>query len=709
MAPLVEKKVAPTNKDSPGSKSSKMHRRSRSGKASRDRHHLAWPAADLGPGCFTCRLRRKKCDEGKTKCKACRHLGLDCEYKRPHWWSNSDTRRKHKEHIKTLIKRTKTTEKSMSSQSQCMSRPKPMLPAGVLTTLSDPTSHLPGPGSDDPQDEYDPVFDQGFVTTPGLYEPYSSGLYMPHPESYNQGYPWEIDIKTERHTYINDELARRDSSISTFNTFAPPPPHAILPSFTGEETNHFHSADMRHSTLNGDEDFDMNYFGASHLMPGSQPQCSMIPLEDCDRPLFDHLLENVLPLLFPILEANQPGFFRADVILPALENNKAYLHACLVVAATHLKYNSTAVSSTVEDDLLRHKHAFVKTVVDSLNHDMNHHEMLDALLGIVSLQGCIGSASHHEKELIPWHQHFQSVGDVVQRLNLTDALETSSQTGEQPSFNMTLTAWVDILGATMLGKPPRFANSYRNMLFARASAGLERLMGCDDLAMYVLSEVACLDSLKMRGTLNDIEICSHVTSLAKTLDAIEPEDSLQGPQIPYSRSGALRPKQLSKTISAIFRKAVRIYLCSLVPEFNRYADAIVNLVSQMADLIHFIPSGPAGFDRSLVWPMLICGANSIPASPFRRVLAERCEALGDAADHGSFGRMVRLLHEVWRRNDDIVISAGVCEATPVTAGSPGGSISTPIASANAPTTMTRNQNIHWRDVMQQTEWDFLLI
>jgi hypothetical protein len=144
----------------------------------------------------------------------------------------------------------------------------------------------------------------------------------------------------------------------------------------------------------------------------------------------------------------------------------------------------------------------------------------------------------------------------------------------------------------------------------------------------------------------------------------------------------------------------------------------------MADLLQYIPSGPTGFDRCLVWPMLICGVNSIPASPFRRALSERCEALGDTADHGSFGRMVRLLHEVWRRNDDIVISAGVCEATPVTAGSPGGSISTPIAStapmmgatagagagpSASSTTVPRNQNVHWRDVMQQNGWDFLLI
>ncbi len=76
-------------------------------------------SAKLAQGCFTCRLRRKKCDEAKPKCKACRHLGLDCEYKRPHWWSNNETRRKHKEFIKSIIKRTKTNEKNLAAQSNC--------------------------------------------------------------------------------------------------------------------------------------------------------------------------------------------------------------------------------------------------------------------------------------------------------------------------------------------------------------------------------------------------------------------------------------------------------------------------------------------------------------------------------------------------------------------------------------------------------------
>ncbi|KAL6243875.1 DNA-binding transcriptional regulator ume6 [Rhinocladiella similis] len=718
MAPTKERKAAPIAKASPSAstKSSKMHRRSRS-------------------GCFTCRLRRKKCDEAKPKCKACRNLGLDCEYKRPHWWINNENRRQQKEHIKTVIKRTKTNEKNIAAQSAYGTRG----------------------SSDGSPDEYDPNFDPSFATTPGIFTPFGPDVYMTH-DPYSQGFPWEVDVKTEMHTYVNDELTRRDSSMSTFSTWVPPPPHAMLPSYTGDDFPQSELYEQRQDSWTAEDPVSFNVFDFNHVGRQPGPQCSMIQLDDCDRPLFNHLLDNVLPLLFPVLEANQPGSVRADAVLPALENNKAYLHSCLLAAATHMKDTRTSFGSVVDDESMRHRLAFVTIVVDALNSDTHHSEMLDALLGMISLQGCVGSSSNPEKELIPWHQHFQTAADIVQKLNLPTILEGLHVTGGHPAFNMTLTAWIDILGATMEGKAPRFSNTYRNMFFAQATSGLEDLMGCNDLVMYLLSEVACLDSLKTDGRLDDISICSHITSLAQTLDQIEPAE---GPQIPYSKSGVLKPKQLTKNITAIFRKAARVYLCSLVPEYNRHQPATVNLISQMSDLMQFIPSGPNGFDRSLVWPMLICGVNSIPASPFRRMLAERCEMLGEAADHGSFGRMVHLLHEVWRRNDEMILSAGICEATPVTAGSPGGSISTPItasatctginiapapahgastltstpttttattttainpAPAPAPpppsssstttataTTVPRNQNVHWRDVMQQIGWDFLLM
>jgi hypothetical protein len=85
--------------------------------------------------------------------------------------------------------------------------------------------------------------------------------------------------------------------------------------------------------------------------------------------------------------------------------------------------------------------------------------------------------------------------------------------------------------------------------------------------------------------------------------------------------------------------------------------------------------------------------------------------------------MMRLLHEVWRRNDEIAISAGGCEATPITAESPntpllaigssvisgaGSQQSTPVKMQGAGIP-GQHHNVHWRDIMRENGWDWLLI
>ena len=84
------------------------------------KHVTAWGVElevnDCELGCFTCRLRRKKCDEGHPACRACTNLCVKCEYKRPIWWGNPEQRRLQKERIKNKIKQTKMIEKNGTMQ-----------------------------------------------------------------------------------------------------------------------------------------------------------------------------------------------------------------------------------------------------------------------------------------------------------------------------------------------------------------------------------------------------------------------------------------------------------------------------------------------------------------------------------------------------------------------------------------------------------------
>ncbi|KAF2842693.1 hypothetical protein M501DRAFT_925102 [Patellaria atrata CBS 101060] len=630
----------------------KMHRRSRS-------------------GCFTCRLRRKKCDEGKPGCRACKHLGLKCEYKRPMWWSNNEQRRQQKEIIKNIIKRTKLSEKQAQAVTMRTTSP-PSLCHSLPTsdTFSDSAARTRAV-SVESQFSLDCGFNH--VSTPD----YFSSMAMPPPQfapsyaSYPAFSPYEVDIKTERQMFINDIPTRRDSSISTFSTYQPPPHSGQT--VTAEnwiQQDYFESRRESYA----EEPLDLNFFDFPHG-PWTPSHQAMIQVDDCDQHLLNHFIDNVLRLIFPILEVNQHGSARTDVILPALENNKTYLHCCLSISAQHLKATQGLQGDQIDNDIMRHRYATISELCEALNRDTDHVQILEATLGMIFFQCSVGRPDDSLPD-IPWHQHFQAATSLVNKLELPQNLVAlNGNSHAQPPFNMTLTAWIDILGATMLGRAPAFADTYREKNMANAATGLAELMGCDDRIMYLISEIACLEALKNDG-MDDVTLCTHIKLLGDQISLTEPAPGTVG--VAYSGTGAIRPKQLSKNMTAVFRIAARIYLCSLVPDFDRHQPSIVNLVAMLTEQMNWIPNASDGFDRSLVWPLLIGGAVSLPDSTFRKMFSDRSALLGEASEFGSFGRIKELLKDVWQLNDDA-------------------------------STRGERQSVHWRDAMRSKGWDFLLI
>ena len=499
--------------------------------------------------------------------------------------------------------------------------------------------------------------------------PYDPNMQYPiYPET-----PYEVDIKTERQMYVNDVPTRRDSSTSTFSTYQPPPPHTALPSFPEEEWVH----DNVYETTNmyqPEEGIDFDFFDFSHGTRQASKQEALIQVDEADRPLLNHFIDNVLRLIFPILEINQHGSARSQVVLPALESNKCYLHCCLSIAAIHLKSTQGIQNEVIDADIVRHRYATIAELCASLNSDTDHEKILEATLGMIFFQCSVGRPDDTLPD-IPWHQHFQAGSSLVRKLGLHLSWMPGDHGKGHTPFNMTLTTWIDILGATMLGQSPQFAATYRDRNFANAPSGLCELMGCEDNIMYLICEIACLDALQNQGGVDDVGLCQMVGVLGKGLDETEPAPGTL--EYPYSSTNALRPNQLSRNMTAVFRMAARIYLCSLVPGSSKYDLSMLDLVAKLASILEIIPMGPDGFDRSIVWPLLIGGSMSTPESPFRAALANRVAHLGEHAEFGSFGRMVCLLQEVWRQSD------GQGEGT--------------------------SQDVHWRDVMQQKGWDFLLI
>jgi hypothetical protein len=591
------------------------------------------------------------------------------------WWSSGEQRRQQKEHIKQIIKRTQLSKKSTTTPQQPQQTTTPPSLCHSIPTSAEyypdslPQTRAPSVGSPFSGGGYDftQISPDGYFSMPPPPQP-----MPPHPQ-FPMFSPYEIDIKTERQVFVNDVPTRRDSTISTFSTFQPPPAADGMPAHPADSWVQQEYHDSIHETFN-EEPVDFNFFQYPHgsISPNHE---AVINVDDCDQYLLNHFFDNVLKLIFPILDANQHGSARSDVIIPALESNSAYLHCCLCIAATHMKATRSLDGDQIDKDIVRHRYAAISELCEALGQDTNHAGILEATLGMIFFECSVGRPNDALPD-VPWHQHFEAVSNLVQKLDLPGVVLNIAANGPvRPPFNMALTSWIDILGATMLGRAPTFADTYRDLNLSGRTAGLAELMGCDDRIMFLISEVACLDRQKNEG-LDEMLLCKYVEVLANEIGQLE--DVQPGVATCFSPTGAIRPKQLATNITAVYRCAARIYLCALVPGYFSGQPSTCHLVSKFCELMNYIPAGPDGFDRSLAWPLLLAGANSVAATPFRSMFEERCQSLGDAADFGSFGRVRELLKDVWQMNDSL----------PAQGEDPG---------------------VHWRDVMRQKNWDFLLI
>ncbi|KAL2270149.1 hypothetical protein VTJ83DRAFT_2333 [Remersonia thermophila] len=688
-------------------------------------------------GCYTCRLRRKKCDEAMPMCTACKHLGLVCEYKRPMWWGNNDARRDRKEEIKMIIKRKKLSEKTShhahahahahTIQTAMNSPPGLSHSLPTSATFSDPLDRARSASIDS-------HFGFGTFGSPQSapeFAPFTPGMSAEFMFAYP---PYEIDVKTERQMFINDVPTLRESTTATISTYAtttPPPPGTILSAFPleGEWTEQVY-AGRRESlattaTTATTDVFDFSQPLATAAVPAQQPVA--IELDEGDQQLLDHFVQFVVPTLFPVLDVNQQSSVSSELILPALQTNKGYLHCCLSIAAQHYKATMGLAGDEMDSDIMRHRYATISALCDALNRDVEHAQILEAALGLIFFQCGVGRPDDSLPD-IAWHQHFQAVISLVQKLDLPRLVSDPSEPLTQAPFNMTLTAWIDILGATMQGRAPAFAHTYREKHLSpiNPSLGLRELMGCEDRVMYLISEIACLEALKKEG-MDDITLCQHVHVLGDQIGLTEllgcettgPDGAPQPAAIvlPFNANGTLSPRQLTRNITAAFRLAARIYLCGLVPGFSPAQESCVGLVDKLTAVLRAIPSGPHGFDRSLGWVYLVGGSVSLPGSGFRALFEERVAQLGDlAAQMGSFGRVGSLLREVWAQNDALFLAPAAAITTTTTTTTVAAAAAAAAAAATTTTTTevkkedaATQQFVHWRDVMQMKGWDYLLI
>ncbi|RAL11392.1 C6 transcription factor rosa [Aspergillus homomorphus CBS 101889] len=735
-------------------------------------------------GCFTCRLRRKKCDETRPICASCAKLGLKCDYRTPGWWQSVDQRRRQKDMIKKRIRQTKVIEKE-GNMKEYMDRIRALAHKPPVTMdngftnpvfVEQPTAimqPLPTPATPSEsqfkiqQDSLmngmalpptpalfqGPTFDQGSLFPQGSVLPpppaYPQGPVYPQEVAYPQGSAYTQGMAYPRtpalpptpvsapltspfvHTPTMPQSASfsqplclpHTQSFSQSSTLGPTP---LPPTFTPtgmaqlpSESAQLTAQNWLPSSFTSQKSYQQpsstaqtaSSLNSSVRRPLSESLRNLISVEDRDRPLLDHFVDKVLQIVFPILGATQKSPKHISEILKLMQNNRSYLHCCLSVSAIHLK-NSMRLDDQMDHDIVQHRYAAISQLSRILNRGTGHLQIMDATLGLIFFHCSVGTSDDYLPD-IPWNQHFVAVSNLVKKLDCTPS-----------QFNVSLIAWIDILGSTMLGVTPEFSHTYRTKHLSGVSSGLQQMMGCDDRVMYLISEISCLESLWIEGRVDDLSLYQHVCALNSQINWTEPVNPAV--ENPYTLEGAIKPEQLTKIVTALFRIAARIYAHSFLPTFDSYDPIVMSWITAMGEILQCIPPGPSGFDRCLVWPLFMAGIYSVPASLFRKTIAERVAALGFLGHFGSISRMYRVLKEFWRVADE-------------TASVPGSGTRTrkqrPAATTAAAADSTGLQadqqeqflqpeqyrpqdqypqqeeknHIHWREIMRKKKWHYLLM
>ena len=353
---------------------------------------------------------------------------------------------------------------------------------------------------------------------------------------------------------------------------------------------------------------------------------------DADDALLRHLVSNIIPLIFPMLRAGQNCVSWREYIIPA---EGCYLNFCLSIANQH-RYTVREYRHG-DGDLLRRRDEAISAVRNSLQREALRPQSLQTALAVIYFQRLVqplrGSLSH-----IAWREHLKfAVWSAQQQLYLPNL-------ASELHWSIALAAWADIIGSAIQGIAPVLVIMDRERLCSLSSwpCKIRQLTGCADSVMYLIADIACLESKKREGDLKECQLRKQISCIA---------EQITHAYLPVGRHDILDPPELSRYITAAFKYAAHIYLHTLNPGFSPHEQGCVGLVSSLTSTLEQIPAGAAGYDRGLMWVYLICGSVSVTSSPFRVFFETRVSQLGNESFRGSFGYLYCLLNEVWKRID----------------------------------------------------------
>ncbi|KAG1853012.1 fungal-specific transcription factor domain-containing protein [Suillus tomentosus] len=576
-------------------------------------------------GCYTCRIRRKKCDEQPNNdgsCQTCVRLRLQClgfGAKRPEWLRASDKVVDLREKIKNFL----AAQGMIKGHSGAGPRPNDQEPS-ILSLSADYASPSTSP------------------QTPTL----SISSDERHPGIARNDYlRGDTDARLPVMQDIDSPLDARENYPGVMLPAYPSTTYttSLDPSWTQSILPRPHTSDFSamYQASFPDEDDNNVVIPSGYLLP--QPintvQHNWFNLNMQQNASLQHYMHHVLRIQYLHADGSID-----KLIWNLIHSSDSAREAACLLADLHRKSTQGAIGFIPPTDhsvYTRIQSAPVIPVTEG-----------DALASLCMVSYFLFSGGQGE-----WQAFLDSACEfsikVLQRKHHAPdwALSLCS---DSMRFIIKTSMWFDVLASATLIRRPKFLDVLRSLYDpatavdnGRPELSMMGVMGCENRIVLALAEIADLacwkDECRRAGRLSVPELVRRGQNIEAVLQTTSDPDHLQG-----FESEKLRRRRLT---SDVFRASALVYLHSVIsgdhpqcPEIMSNIAETVNCLRRAEDV-----STARHVVRSVVFSICICGClTDVPQYRdyfLRRLQEQQTETVGNCA------RVAELMRKVWKSRE----------------------------------------------------------
>ncbi|KZT67971.1 hypothetical protein DAEQUDRAFT_368857 [Daedalea quercina L-15889] len=609
-------------------------------------------AASKG-GCWTCRLRRKKCDEEQDHeggpCKTCRRLGIEClgwGARRPDWMRDKERVAAYKASIKQQL--------TLKGLIRGQPRASFMHAAASSPGAAAPAVAGPGPSS---LRRHSPLSDSRFSApypSPRHRQQHSAVAAIAGPSSART---------SPTHLQYTNQPASTSAGFSMsdqYPAWTPSYTHALSPTIPVPSNEEYPS----YFPSPADASVSAPLPPAAHEI--SDESYVMYYFESVRREQFAFAGNSLTNTLYSIVHADPKG--------PV---------ANAICALSSLHYIRARIAKGLEPPDTSPNDTVTKAYYDNARWQLSNAKNLqgqysetDAAAAILLVQYSLltGGARNWQAELevaCDWLATTRIHEEQNPKLTLMNMTPVGKAAAK-------VAMWLDVLASVTLGTPPRFLALYQR-LFGSGGSGfwanspqtdvrMDLLTGCPDEVVLAIGEISALGSWKgaelRRGSLSVRELIRKGTLIETSLrQRPAPRQPGEGNLTPLDASlaqatldlhlpmpGGMPAPASSSTskadvlpvIGELWREGAILYLNTVLSENLPNVPEISDAVSNITNLLHQLP--PSEFDRATIFPLFFAGCMTDDQG-VRTMVKRRLYALDDT--FGTIYDLIAQMERLW--------------------------------------------------------------